>query len=249
MHPLKPYFLGARAAAGRPPDDLPEVLPHRRHRQHRPHLPAPHVLRDARQLLDRRLLQAGRRRVRLGVLARGLRLRPRARSGSRSSRATTRSGSAPTRRRSRRGCRSACRASGSSRSGARTTSGRPARPARAGRAPSSTSTAGSSSARRTSCPAPTASASSSTGTSSSCSTTRTPRACSRRCRRRTSTPASGLNRLAAIMQGTTSVFETDQIRPLIDARRGALGPHATARPRRSTARCGSSPTTRAACRS
>ena len=26
----------------------------------------------------------------------------------------------------------------------------------------------------------------------------------------------GLNRLAAIMQGTTSVFETDQIRPLVD---------------------------------
>ena len=57
-----------------------------------------------------------------------------------------------------------------------TTSGRRARPGRAGRAASSTSTAGRSSAAPTSCPAPTASASWSTGTSCSCSTTRTPRA-------------------------------------------------------------------------
>ena len=66
MHPLKPYFLGHRGAAAPPADELPEVLPHARHRQRRQHRAAPDVLRDARQLLDRRLLQAGRRRVRAG---------------------------------------------------------------------------------------------------------------------------------------------------------------------------------------
>ena len=55
----------------------------------------------------------------------------------------------------------------------------------------------------------------------------------------------GLNRLAAIMQGTTSIFETDQIRPLIDLGEELSGKRygETAEP---TARCGSWPTTRAA---
>ena len=114
MQPLKPYFLGHREAAAPAPDDLPEVLSHRRHRERRQHDAAPDVLRDARQLLDRRLLQAGRRRVRLGAVARGLRLRRARTSGSRSSKATRSSGSAPTRRRSRPGRRSGSRASGSS---------------------------------------------------------------------------------------------------------------------------------------
>ena len=99
------------------------------------------------------------------------------------------SASAPTRRRSRRGWRSASRASGSCPARARRTSGRRARPARAGRARSSTSTAAWSGASPTTCPAATTSASSSTGTSSSCSTTRTRSARSRRCRSRTSTRA------------------------------------------------------------
>ena len=140
--PAQALLPGPREAAAQPRlTDLPEVLPHDRHRERRQHRAPPHVLRDARQLLDRRLLQARRGRVRVGALARGLRLRPRATSGSRSSRATTSSASAPTRRRSRPGRRSACRASGSSCSTAPTTSGRPARPGRAARARSSTSTA------------------------------------------------------------------------------------------------------------
>ncbi len=74
MHPLKPYFQGREHAAAHPPDVVPEVLPHARHRGGRADHAAPDVLRDARQLLDRRLLQAGRRGVRLGAVPRGLRL-------------------------------------------------------------------------------------------------------------------------------------------------------------------------------
>ena len=117
------------SSAGRrrrtPADELPEVLPHARHRERRQHHAAPHVLRDARQLLDRRLLQGGRGRVRLGALARTASASTRRTSGSRSSRATRSSASARTRRRSRRGWRSASRASGSSCARARRTSGRP----------------------------------------------------------------------------------------------------------------------------
>ena len=49
-----------------------------RHRERRAHRPPPDVLRDARQLLVRRLLQGGRGRVRVGALDERLRLRPRA---------------------------------------------------------------------------------------------------------------------------------------------------------------------------
>ena len=77
MHPLKPYFLGQEAPPHNRLTTVPEVLPDGRHRQHRLDLPAPHVLRDARQLLGRRLLQAGCRGVRLGALDRGLRIRTR----------------------------------------------------------------------------------------------------------------------------------------------------------------------------
>ena len=153
---------------------LPEVLPHGRHRGRRHDQAPPHLLRDARQLLGRRLLQAGRGGVRLGALDAGLRRSTRSGSGSPSSAATRSSGSGPTRRRSSAGARSASPTSGSSSSAARTTSGSPGRPARAGPARSSTSTAASASAPRTTGPATTPSASSSSGTSSSCSTSCTP---------------------------------------------------------------------------
>ena len=143
---LLPRRGGAAVAAA---DLVPEVVPHDRHRERGTHAPAPHVLRDARQLLGRRLLQAGRRGVRLELSTRGLRARPRAASGSRSSAATRSSGSGPTRRRSSAGARSACRTSGSCCSAARTTSGSRARPGPAGRARSSTSTAARTSAPTT----------------------------------------------------------------------------------------------------
>ena len=99
---------------------------------------------------------------------------------------------------------------------ARRTSGRPARPARAGRAASSTTTAAWSGATRTTCPAARTSASWSTGTSSSCSSTRT------RSGTLTPLPAQnidtglGLNRMAILSRTSPSVFETDQFAPLVE---------------------------------
>ena len=66
----------AGGAAAPPAHHLPEGLPDDRHRERRQHHTASHLLRDARELLDRRLLQAGRRRVRVGVLAGGARAEP-----------------------------------------------------------------------------------------------------------------------------------------------------------------------------
>ena len=188
MHPLKPYFLGQeprRTSASR----LPEVLSLDRHREGREHAPPPHVLRDARQLLDRRLLQAGRGRAGLGAVARGLRLRPRADLDHGPRAATRRWGSVPTRRRSRRGRASACPGAHRPAGPRRTTSGRPGPRAPAAPARSSISTADRSSAATTTARGTTPSGSSSTGTSSSCSTTRTRRARSPRCPARTSTRA------------------------------------------------------------
>ena len=173
MQPFKPYFRGEEEPPSRAADLLSEVVPHHGHRERRAHAPASHLLRDARQLLGRRLLQEGggpssrstsppTRSTASGSPSRT--------SGSRSSAATRISGSAPTRRRSTTGGRSASRTSASFSSAARTTSGSPARPARAGPAPSSTSTAARTSARTPTARATTPSASSSSGTSSSCST-------------------------------------------------------------------------------
>ena len=132
---------------------------------------------------------------------------------------------------------------------ARRTSGRPARPARAGRARSCTSTAASSygSAERPARAGRT-SASWSTGTSCSCSTT-SARGADGDGSTLTPLPANnidtglGLNRMAAILQDKPSVFETDQFQPLIELGEELSGRALRRGLRRSTARCGSSPTT------
>ena len=175
MVPLKPYFLGVETPPHSAPDDLPEDVPHVRHRDHRHDHAPPDVLRDARQLLARGLLQARRGRVRLGALARGLlvpgaadldhgirrrrRARPRSRpGGDRRVAGDRRPARADRRVRPRR----ELLADGPDRS-------------RVARARSCISTAASSSASPTTCPAATTSASSSTGTWCSWSSTRTPR--------------------------------------------------------------------------
>ena len=101
-----------------------------------------------------------------------------------------------------------------------------------------------SSARPTTCPAATTSASWSTGTSCSCSTTRSRATRSRRCRPRTSTPASGSSGSRRCCRASRACS-----RPTPSARWSGWGRSsaaaATARTSRPTARCASSPTTRA----
>ena len=222
-------------AAASAPGDRAEVLPHDRHRQRRQHRAPPDVLRDARQLLDRRLLQAGSRRDGLGAVARRLRLRRRRHldHGLRGRRRS--SASVPTRRRSRRGCPSACRSSGSCSARARRTSGRAARPGRAGRAASCTSTAAWSTARADDLPGGENErfleywnlvfTQYDMGVDADGRTTLAP------------LPANnidtglGLERMAVIQQGVETVFETDTFAPLM-----ALGRElASGRPRRARA--------------
>ena len=140
MQPFKPYSMGLAEppACGSPPARSASAPPTSRTWADRA---PPHVLRDARQLLGRRLLQAGRRRVRVGAVHEGFGFDPE-RIWITVFGGDEELGLGPTRRRS--GCwrASACPTSGSCASAARTTSGRRARPAPAARARSSTSTAG-----------------------------------------------------------------------------------------------------------
>ncbi len=53
----------------------------------------------------------------------------------------------------------------------------------------------------------------------------------------------GLNRMAAILQDVTSVFETDQFVPLLELGEELSARHVTASIPTATARCASSPTT------
>ena len=84
MVQFKSVFLGDERRDYVARDDQPEVRAGgrqaQRPRERRPHRAPPHVLRDARQLLVRRLLQARRDRVRLGVPHAGP--RPRSQAGS-----------------------------------------------------------------------------------------------------------------------------------------------------------------------
>jgi alanyl-tRNA synthetase len=74
MVPFKDVFTGRESRGVQARDLQPEVHPHQRQAQ-RPrergrHRAPPHLLRDARQLQLRRLLQGGRDRLRLGLLTR-----------------------------------------------------------------------------------------------------------------------------------------------------------------------------------
>ena len=228
-------------------DQLPEVLPHGRHRQRRQHHAAPHLLRDARQLLVRRLLQARGDRVRLGALA------ARA-SASRAEdiwvtvfEGDDELGLGPDEEAidAWEEVGRAARADRAVPALGELLAGR-ARPGRAGRARSCTSTAASSSASRTTSPAARTSASWSTGTSCSCSTTRTRSATlDAAAGARTSTPASGSTAWRRSCRASRSVFETDQFAPLIELGEELSGRALRRGLRRPTARCGSSPTTRA----
>ena len=126
MHPLVPYFRGEETAAAPAPGLVPEVLSHDRHRERRQHRRA--TSRSSRCSATSRSATTSSRRPSSGpgICRRRASASTPTTSGSRSSRATRSSASARTRRRSRRGCRSACRASGSSCARARRTSGRPA---------------------------------------------------------------------------------------------------------------------------
>ena len=124
MQPLKPYFEGREEPPKRRLDLVAALLSHRRHRGGRHDQAPPDLLRDARQLQRRRLLQGRVDGLRLGALARGLRLRPGADLGHGVRRRRASSGSAPTPSRSRSGARSASPRSGSCACRARRTSGR-----------------------------------------------------------------------------------------------------------------------------
>ena len=70
---LQALLPRSREAAGAAPRRRPEMLPHHRHRGGRQHRPPPHLLRDARQLELRGLLQGGVDPLGLGALDPGLR--------------------------------------------------------------------------------------------------------------------------------------------------------------------------------
>ena len=164
--PFKTLLHRRGDAAVQARDLVAEVRPRRRQaqrpRRHRPHEPSLLVLRDARQLQLRRLLQGRRDPLREGVLPRraavrhepALGHRPRGRRRGRAHLARRRSASRPT---------------GSSAS-ARPTGGAWATPARAARRRRSSGISAPSTGP-TAAPRPTTTATSRSGTSCSCSTT------------------------------------------------------------------------------
>ena len=188
MVPFKPYFTGEETAPVQAGGLGAEVRAGRRQaqrpRRHRPHEPPLLVLRDARQLQLRRLLQGRRDPVGVRVLHRGAAARSRAGSGSRCTRTTTRP--------SRSGASAWAFPPSASSASATTTSGAWATPARAARRRRSSGISARSSAP-TAARSPRPIATSRSGTSCSCSSTSRPTARASRCRSRASTPAPGSN--------------------------------------------------------
>ena len=237
MVPFKPYFVGDESPAVQAGDRLAEVRPGRwqaqRPRRRRSHRPPPGVLRDARQLELRRLLQGRGDPVGVGVHHRGARFRrrpdldhrPRQRRRGRADlarlgRHPDRADPAPRRQ------------------GQLLADGRH-RPVRS-RAASCTST-GAPTSVPTAARSPTRPAigSWSSGTSCSCSTTRTQPAIERHCRRRTSTPAPASSGSSVCCKGVEGVWETDLMSPLIDEASALTGRSYT--PGRSTTIATASP--------
>ncbi len=184
-----------------------EVLPHRRHRHHRHHRAALHLLRDARQLQLRRLLQGRRHPLRLGAVHRGSRGRRRPAVGH-----------GPRDRRRGRGDLAAtpceCPTSASSAS-VRTTSGRWATPGPAGRRRSCSSIAVPPTATKAVPPTGATSASSSSTTWCSCSTNRLADGTLVDLPSKNIDTGAGLERNLPVLQGVESLFETDVFRPVL----------------------------------
>ena len=143
MNQFKDVFTGREKRDYVARDVVAEVPARRRQAQRpragRAHAAASHVLRDARELLVRRLLQEGRDRLGLGADHGGRTASRRPASGSPSSRATRRS-RATTRPRRSGAARAGVDRSGSCASARRTTSGAWGTRARAAPAARSTST-------------------------------------------------------------------------------------------------------------
>ena len=186
-----------------------------RPRRHRPHEPSLLVLRDARQLQLRRLLQGRGDPVGDGSSTATCCSSTRAGSGSRSTRTTTKP----------------------SASGA-TTSGFPAdriqrlgddnwwsmgdtgpvRPVVGDLLGPRARATGPTAVRR-----PATTATSRSGTSCSCSSTSRPTARASRCRSRASTPAPASSATCCVVQGKTSIWDIDVFRPLIERGRARHG--------------------------
>ena len=216
MHPLKPYFLGHEPPPHHRLTTCQKCFRTRRHRRSsastKRHITFFEMLGN---FSIRRLLQAGRGRVRVGALARGLRLRPRpdlghGLRGRRGARPRARRGGD----RGVGGGRRPARAHRAATALGELLAGRLDRPVRAVLGALLRPRARVRRARTTSRAART-SASSSTGTSSSCSTTRSPGrpdpAAGAEHRHRARARAPG-----ASSQDTDSVYETDNFWPLIE---------------------------------